>query len=197
MTTSYSTYYKLPKPAFDTPLWHTLVNQMIDQVDTALQQLLTASQIAAWAVSTAYTIGDMAIDETDATTWICLVAHTSDTGTFAADRTANPTYWSEFAVGFRVRGAWANDTAYKTNDIVFEAATGIAAICTTAHTSSSSPATIDTDTANWDYLIDFSEVANAVAVSYDNSDSDLTATNVKAALDELAAENIIESQVFS
>lgn len=49
----------------------------------------------AWANSTSYTAGvDAALDST--TYWVCVVSHTSaGTGTFADDRTANPTYWRQ------------------------------------------------------------------------------------------------------
>jgi hypothetical protein len=50
--------------------------------------------IAAWATATAYVPGNVRLD-TDGTTWVCLVAHTSGNGTFAADRAAHPTYWQQ------------------------------------------------------------------------------------------------------
>jgi hypothetical protein len=51
-------------------------------------QQLTGS----WATATAYVSGNVRLD-TDNTTWLCLVGHTSGNGTFAADRAAHPTYW--------------------------------------------------------------------------------------------------------
>ena len=50
--------------------------------------------VAAWATATAYVPGNVRLD-TDSTTWVCLVAHTSGAGTFAADRAAHPTYWQQ------------------------------------------------------------------------------------------------------
>ena len=50
---------------------------------------------ANWANSTGYIIGSRANDPAGPAVWKCLVAHTSaGAGTFAADRTANPTYWT-------------------------------------------------------------------------------------------------------
>jgi hypothetical protein len=58
----------------------------------------------AWAISTAYAIGALIRDTADNTLWKCLVAHTSPgSGTFAAARTANPTYW--------VAGTFTDDRA--------------------------------------------------------------------------------------
>jgi hypothetical protein len=50
--------------------------------------------IPAWATATVYAPGNVRLD-TDSTTWVCLVAHTSGTGTFGADRVAQPTYWQQ------------------------------------------------------------------------------------------------------
>jgi hypothetical protein len=48
-----------------------------------------------WAISTAYAVGDRALDTDDNTRWKCLVAHTSPgTGTFAAARIATPGQWA-------------------------------------------------------------------------------------------------------
>ena len=50
---------------------------------------------ANWANSTGYVIGSRANDPAGPAVWKCAVAHTSaGAGTFAADRTANPTYWT-------------------------------------------------------------------------------------------------------
>jgi hypothetical protein len=52
--------------------------------------------VSAWATATAYVPGNTRLD-TDSTTWVCLVAHTSGSGTFSADRAAHPTYWQQIA----------------------------------------------------------------------------------------------------
>lgn len=51
----------------------------------------------AWTTGHAYVVGDLVFD-VDGMVWKTLVAHTSAaSGTFAADRTANPTYWTSNA----------------------------------------------------------------------------------------------------
>jgi hypothetical protein len=52
--------------------------------------------VPAWATATAYVPGNVRLD-TDNTTWVCLVGHTSGSGNFAADRAAHPTYWQQIA----------------------------------------------------------------------------------------------------
>ncbi len=51
-------------------------------------------QAAPWAISTSYVVGNEVADSSDNSWWLCAVAHTSGTGTFAADRTAYPSYWT-------------------------------------------------------------------------------------------------------
>lgn len=49
-----------------------------------------------WANDTAYEAADLVKDTDDSTYWVCAVGHTSAAaGTFATDRTANPTYWRQ------------------------------------------------------------------------------------------------------
>lgn len=56
---------------------------------------LNTTTPAAWANNHAYALGARAQDPVDSSIWKCAVAHTSaTTGTFLADRTANPTYWT-------------------------------------------------------------------------------------------------------
>jgi hypothetical protein len=53
--------------------------------------------------------------------WACEVAHTSAvSGTFAADRAANPTYWSAVNQGIVVREEFAHGTDYFVGDFVFD-----------------------------------------------------------------------------
>ena len=56
-----------------------------------------------WVSGTSYLAGDIVTDSADSTAWVCLIAN-SDTGaSFAAERLANPTYWSASA------SIWATD----------------------------------------------------------------------------------------
>ena len=59
---------------------------------------LSLAGATVWTNSIAYAVNAIAKDNTDSSYWRCLVAHTSPgTGTFAAARTANPTYWAATA----------------------------------------------------------------------------------------------------
>ena len=93
--TTYTDYFNLPKPAFGSSNWHTDMYAMIDSVDALLSTFIAfADMQGAWTVSTAYTVGQTVLDQDVPALYECLVAHTSAaSGTFSADRTANPTYW--------------------------------------------------------------------------------------------------------
>lgn len=156
MTLTYTTFVRAPKPAFNQGPWHTDMHTALDRLDAAIYNAIVAAQIASsWANSTAYSIGEVVIDTSDGSFWVAMVAHTSAASptTFAATRAANPTYWNGINLAINPAGAWANDTAYSVLDLVHDSETGIVALCTTGHTSSSSPATINTDAANWQFLI--------------------------------------------
>lgn len=59
------------------------------------------ASIGDWAQSTGYVQDDVVRDSDDGTYWKCLVDHTSAaSGTFADDRTANPTYWEAASEGW-------------------------------------------------------------------------------------------------
>ena len=60
---------------------------------TTWQSLATTTP-ANWAISTAYAINARVRDAVSGARYKCLVAHTSGTGTFDADRAAHPTYWT-------------------------------------------------------------------------------------------------------
>lgn len=96
--TSYTTHYNIPIPDFTADPWAADYEQAFAIVDAVLYSLTGVSGLlGAWAVSTAYVVLDRVVDTTTGVVWQCAVAHTSaSSGTFAADRTANPTYWVTF-----------------------------------------------------------------------------------------------------
>lgn len=66
--------------------------------ESALAIYTPLTAFTAWAHTTHYTAGAVASDP-DSGPWACLIEHTSaGTGTFAADRAANPTYWTQTTV---------------------------------------------------------------------------------------------------
>lgn len=82
----------LNKPNFNLVTWHDLVNDNWDILDAAYNFVTVTGQ---WETSTAYSVGDRAIDVTNGNIYRCDVGHTSpSSGTFEASRTANPTYWT-------------------------------------------------------------------------------------------------------
>src|SRR6478736_2804682 len=103
MPTTYTAYLRLPKPDFNTSPWHTQMHQSIDAIDSAIYNALILQSMSTWANETAFVIGARVVDSTDGTLWLCAVAHTSAASptTFAADRLANPTYWSVIAPGIQ------------------------------------------------------------------------------------------------
>lgn len=96
--TDYTTNYNIPLPAFSGDPWSQDYYDGFNIVDAVLFALSGVTDIAGvWDNSTAYTVGQRAIDDTDGTVWQCATGHTSaSSGTFSADRTANPTYWTSF-----------------------------------------------------------------------------------------------------
>jgi len=81
-----------------------------------------------WATTTTYVVDDVV--KHGGSAYVCKTNHTS--GTFATDLAA--TKWEEMVGGTDWKGAHANSTAYKVNDLVKHGASVF--ICTTAHTSS-------------------------------------------------------------
>lgn len=194
MTTEYTTNFGLAIPDFREGPWHDLVNGNIKKIDALLANALSQANVAAWANNITYTEGMNALDETDATIWMCLIEHTSPaTGSFADHRTANPTLWTRLLTGFAPRGEWGNSTNYFPYDLAYQSDLGIFALCEQTHVSNPS-GSIKDDEAYWAFLCDLSnsELATAVTVTYSNTASPtLTADNVQAAIDQL--ENFIVS----
>lgn len=184
MTTLYTQNYGFRKPAFNQRTWADEVNYNFDLLDAIIYDELQTTLVGDWDNSTAYSVGQRAV-ETDGTIYVCQVAHTSAaSGTFEDDRTDNPTYWSLMTDVISPRGAWANSTTYYKNDLAYQTSEGVAAICTATHESNSS-GDIRDDSGNWAFLIDLNYSAAASAVSYSNGSSGMTAANVQAAIDEL------------
>jgi hypothetical protein len=152
---------------------------------------LTGANVLGWQNSTLYTVGANALDNTDASVWLCVIENTSPpTGTFAQDRTAHPKNWARLLTGFAPRGEWANATQYFPYDLAYQTSMGIFALCIDKHVSNPS-GTIKNDAVHWAFLCDLSSanLATANVVSYSNALSpNLTATNVQAAIDQLAAQ---------
>lgn len=160
--------YKFDLVPFDTRPWHEREHDNWRQLDAILATLTTIVNIVGvWSNSTAYTAGERLVDGDTGSIWTCAVDHVSaSTGTFAADRAANPTYWLTFTVDQRFRGTWVSGEDYLVNDFVV--ADNIYAVATAAHTAG---ATFAGDSANWAYLVDLTSDLASIAVSVSDAAS--------------------------
>lgn len=154
--------YSLRRINFDWTTWHDEMNDNMSDLDAVIAALTGITDVAPWANSTAYVVGDKAIDSTLNRVYICAVNHTSAASptTFATDRTNHSTYWTLFgspptaatwttATAFR-QGTWITDDDNRTAVALVDFTSG---------------ATMDDDIAD-DYLLvvaDFTGLADAAA----------------------------------
>jgi hypothetical protein len=120
--------------SFDYPRWGTFEHENWRMLDAILQGSLV-SPAGAWRNSTSYPLGARVIDVINYNTYAAGVAHTSSaTGTFAEERAAFPTRWTQVLNAPVYRGPWAPATAYNYLDIISQP-TGEFYIAKAAHTS--------------------------------------------------------------
>lgn len=153
-----TTNYNLRIPRFDMSGWGRELERNFDILDAALFAASAFGGIVGtWINNNAYDAGNRVVDPTDSTIWQAAVDHVSAaTGTFADDRTANPSYWTQISSSFNYRGTWVTATNYIVNDVV---SLGYHwAIASNTFTSS---AAFATDITNGD-LITIIDVTNAV-----------------------------------
>ena len=91
-------------PQQDRTMWEMvqLANEMAQRIayDTRDWTLLTklatfnGPGFVLWATNTTYLVGTRVTDPDNGSAWQAAVAHVSGVGTFAADRTAHPTFWT-------------------------------------------------------------------------------------------------------
>lgn len=164
---SYTTNYQFAKINFDFPRWHTYEHNNWDLLDAILSAFIANQQIKGlWVNSTIYAVNDLVLDGDLGILYLCLVNHTSAaTGTFAADRTSNPTYWQPALITPSFRGAWVTATVYAVQDFVVH--DGKYAICAQTHTSG---ADFDVDAAagKWEVLVDVSDYRSPMFPSENN-----------------------------
>jgi hypothetical protein len=105
---------------YDSVGWHSNEHDNWKSLDAVLSAASNIPSIrGVWQNSVTYAIGERVADSADSTVWRCMVAHTSaSSGTFAAARIANPTYWEQVTSVPEYRGAWVTAASYGTNDIV-------------------------------------------------------------------------------
>lgn len=132
--------FALGIPYFDTPGWGAAFERNFDIIDAVLSTAGVVSNIVGeWANSTVYGLDDRVVDNTDNTVWQCYVAHTSAaSGTFAADRAANPTYWQIVTTQVAVREEFVTATDYFVGDFVYDTTEKLGGIVQTAFTGGAS-----------------------------------------------------------
>lgn len=197
MTTSFTKNFQLALPDFRSGPWHDLLNGDITKIDALIFGALSQVDTQPWANNIHYEPGVTVTDATDASTWMASVDHTSAVaGTFAADRTAHPTFWVRLLTGFAPRGEWAHDTHYFPFDLAYQTSMGVFALCTIEHVSNAAGTILD-DEAFWSFLVDFHDIGlgTAVAVSYNNGTSGLAAVNVQSAIDEVEGQIVALNSV--
>lgn len=175
---------------FDFASWHDLDYANWRTLDAYLGTYIGINGVQGpWANGTAYTVGQRVADQVNGKIYQCEVAHTSAASpdTFAEDRTANPTYWSELSLRPVLRGEWAASTHYNAGDFVFTNNSLIYAVALTTHTSGS---TFAGDSARWSNIIDGTAVktletnasnsASAASTSATNAASSASAASTSA-----------------
>lgn len=116
----YTPTYNFAKVRYDVVGWSTLEHNNWALLDALLGLIAGLPGVrGTWANSTSYAVGDRVVDSEEGGVYRCVVAHTSAaSGTFEADRTANPTYWEIIATVPVNTGNWTTATAYSVADIV-------------------------------------------------------------------------------
>jgi hypothetical protein len=186
----YTKTYNFKIINYDFPRWHSAEWDNWDQLDAIMQAAGLNSVNGIWANNTAYIVGNRLIDTTDGSIWQCLVNHTSAaTGTFAADRTAHPTYWTIFSTIPNYRGAWTTATSYNPGDIVYVNSYTYY-YCIGAHTSS---AAFATDAAKWALIFDATAAVNTTTTKATEASNSAAAAATSATNASTSATNAATS----
>lgn len=149
---------------FGFPNWGDDHNKNMQVIDIAFA-ILGLAISGSWENTTAYTAGQLLVDTDTDEVYRALVTHTSATsGTFAADRATNPTYWEEVSVNFSIRGEWQPTTAYLIGDIVYDVTQHLVAVCIVSHTSTTT-LRVDEAAGKWDFVVDMKAAVDAAETS--------------------------------
>ena len=113
--------FQLQIPNYDVPGWGFALNKNFDLIDSLIFSITGISDVQGeWLNNTAYVVGDRVIDPDTGGIYQANTAHVSpSTGTFAADRAANPTRWSILLSPFAFRGVWTTGVEYRLNEFLY------------------------------------------------------------------------------
>lgn len=107
---------------FNFPNWGDDANENTKIIDAGFSVIGVAIK-GAWDNNTPYVRGDLVIDVILNSIWRCNIDHTSAAaGTFEADRTAHPTYWTDASSALHARGLYTTATTYYANDVTYDTA---------------------------------------------------------------------------
>src|SRR6266853_2907822 len=124
MTTTFTKNLRLPKPDFNSEPWSQQFLDAMDAIDVALNNVLANTNLIPWVTGTLYFPGQVRLDTTSGTSWLCTTQQTSAGGNFGLDRTNNPTFWTAVNLSLRGRGQWVQNTFYQAGDIVYDVTGG-------------------------------------------------------------------------
>lgn len=95
--TAFTTNLHLELVNFNVVTWHDQTNDNWKIIDAAITALGVTGLVGVWQNLTMYTVGQRVVDDESFTIWQVAVQHTSAAAptTFLADRTANPTFWTQ------------------------------------------------------------------------------------------------------
>ena len=94
---------------FDKRPWHSKEHNNWHIVDSVFSRFISINNIqGVWGNAISTTLGDKYVDGDTDTIWEALVTHTtSSTGTFAADRITNPSFWTSITIDQKAVVTWA------------------------------------------------------------------------------------------
>lgn len=182
MTTVTTPNLGLILPKFNESTWHDQVNGNFVILDAALKAATGFSGITGtWANATAYVVNSRVVDPQTFQVYICNVDHTSASiGTFEADRTAHPTYWTLTSNSWSFRGAWQQNTLYNIGDVTYDESDYLYAVCIIAHVSPAS-GTLRDDFANWGQLFDGQPLYDDITAGLVGVQNDIDALEIVVA----------------
>lgn len=156
--TGYTKNIRLNKPDFNITGWHDPVNDDFDIIDAAISAIGGLTGVKGiWTNNTVYVVGDRVVDPADSTIWQVNINHVSSpTGTFADNRAANPSYWSNFNTGISIRGPWTTATPYAIGDVVYDITEHVVAYCISTHVSTSN-IRVDYGLGKWVWIADLKQ----------------------------------------
>ncbi|NJL53760.1 hypothetical protein HC928_00545 [bacterium] len=113
---------RMTLPEFNQLTWHDDVNGNFTTLDSVVGAFVNSAVMRGlWENNTLYEVNMLAIDSASAVLYRCEVEHTSaSSGTFATDRTANPTYWVAATNYLSFPGHWTTGNEYYIGDLVSE-----------------------------------------------------------------------------